>query len=127
MAPPSCYSVGSFSLPVPHGMHLVAQLSFARLDSVSSQQDTSPKKNPGRNVKIGLPLSPPPNHALLPLTHDLIVPYIGCVQAGEVWVLRVPSFHICPKIYLLLSRPPWSGDLPTQPIVRSLIAFRPIS
>ena len=44
MAPPSGYGVGAFSLPIPHGMHLVAQLSFARLGNVSSQQDTSPKR-----------------------------------------------------------------------------------
>ena len=62
------------------------------------------KKSPSRNLKIGFPLSPPPNHALLPLTHallplthDLIVPCISWVQAGEVWALHVPSFHICPK------------------------------
>ena len=44
MAPHSYYGVGAFSLPVPHGMHLEAQLSFARLGGVSSQQDTSPKR-----------------------------------------------------------------------------------
>ena len=44
MAPPSGYDVGAFSLPIPHDMHLMAQLSFARLDGVSSQQDTSPKR-----------------------------------------------------------------------------------
>ena len=44
MAPPSYYGVGAFSLPIPHGMHLVAQLSFTYLDGVSSQQDTSPKR-----------------------------------------------------------------------------------
>ena len=56
-----------------------------------------PQKSPGRNLKIGLSLSPPPNHALLPLTHDLTMPCIGWVQAGEVWALHVPSFHVCPK------------------------------
>ena len=56
-----------------------------------------PQKSLGRNLKIGLPLSPPPNHALLPLTHDLIASYIGWVQASEVWALRVTSFHMCPK------------------------------
>ena len=55
------------------------------------------QKSPGRNLKIGLPLSPPPNHALLPLTHDLTMTCIGWVQAGEVWALRMPSFHMCPK------------------------------
>ena len=44
MAPLSRYSVGALSLPIPHGMHLVAQLSFAHLGGVSSQQDTSPKR-----------------------------------------------------------------------------------
>ena len=82
-----------------------------------------PRKSPNRNLKIGLPLSLPPNHTLLPLTHDLTVSCIGWVQAGEVWALRMPSFHVCPKICLLLSRPPWSGDLPTQPVVRSLTFY----
>ena len=71
-----------------------------------------PQKSHGRNLKIGLPLPPPPNYALLLLTHDLTVLCIGWVQAGEVWALCVPSFHVCPKICLLLSRPPWSGGLP---------------
>ena len=44
-----------------------------------------PQKSLGRNLKIGLPLSPSPNHALLSLTHDLTVSCIGWVQAGEVW------------------------------------------
>ena len=82
-----------------------------------------PQKSPGRNLKIGLSLFPPPNHAFLPLTHDLTVPYIGWVQAGDVCALRVPSFHACPKICLLLSRPPWSGGLPAQPAVRSLTFY----
>ena len=56
-----------------------------------------PQKSPNKNLKIGFPLSPPPNHTLLPLTHDLTVSCIGWVQAGEVWALRVPLFHVCPK------------------------------
>ena len=56
-----------------------------------------PLKSLSRNLKIGFPLSPPPNHALLPLTHDLMVSYIGWVQAGDVWTLRVPHFYVCPK------------------------------
>ena len=71
-----------------------------------------PRKSPGRNLKIGFPFSLPPNHALYPLIHDLTVSCIDWVQAGEVWALRMPSFYVCPKIYLLLSRPPWSGGLP---------------
>ena len=82
-----------------------------------------PQKSPGRNLKIGLSLSPLPNHTLLPLTHDLTVSCIGWIQAGEVWALCVPSFHVCPKIYLLLSRPSWFGGLPAQPPVRSLTFY----
>ena len=56
-----------------------------------------PQESPDWNLKIGFPLSPPPNHAFLPLTHDLTASCIGWVQAGEVWALRVSSFHMCPK------------------------------
>ena len=31
------------------------------------------------------------------LTPNLTMPCIGWVQAGGVWALRVPSFHMCPK------------------------------
>ena len=82
-----------------------------------------PQKSPGRNLKIGLSLSPLPNHILLPLTHDLTVSCIGWIQAGEVWALRVPSFYVSPKICLLLSHPPWSGRLPKQPAVGPLIFY----
>ena len=71
-----------------------------------------PQKSHGRNLKIGLPFFPPPNHALLPLTHNLTVPCIGWVQVGEVWALCVPSFHVGPKLCLLLSHLPWSRGLP---------------
>ena len=86
-----------FSLPIPHGMHLVAltQLFLFRWCVIPAGHFS--QKSPGRNLKIGLPLSPPPNHALLPLTHDLTASCIGWVQASEVWALRVPSFHMCPK------------------------------
>ena len=82
-----------------------------------------PQKSHNKNLKIGLPLSLPPNHVLLSLTHDLTVPCIGWVQVSEVWALCVPSFHVCPKICLLLSRLLWSGGLPAQPTVRSLTFY----
>ena len=82
-----------------------------------------PQKSLDRNLKIILPLSSPPNHALLPLTHDLTVSCISWVQAGEVWALRVPFFHLCPKICLLLSHPPWFGGLLAQPAVHSLTFY----
>ena len=52
---------------------------------------------PNRTLPPKELLSPPPNRALLPLTHDLTASCIDWVQAGEVWALRVPSFYICPK------------------------------
>ena len=54
--------------------------------------------HPSRTLlQICFPLSLPPNHALLPLTHDFTVSCISWVQASEVWALRVPSFHMCSK------------------------------
>ena len=67
------------------------------LSSMSSQQDTSPKRARVGTSKQVFPLSPPPNHVLLCLTHNLTVSCIGQVQAGEVWALRMPFFHVCPK------------------------------
>ena len=36
--------------------------------------------------------------------------YIGWVQAGGAWVLRVLPFQICPRVCLLLMRLPRPGD-----------------
>ena len=60
----------------------------------------------------------PTNHAFLPLTHDLTVSYIGWVQAGEVWVLRVPFFHMRPKFdYCSLIRRGLEACLHSLPFV----------
>ena len=64
---------------------------------MSSQQDISPQKSLSRNLRISFPLSPLPDHALLPLTYDFIKSCIGWVQAGDVWALRVLYFYVCPK------------------------------
>ena len=55
------------------------------------------------------PLSLPPNHTplyLLPLAHGPTTSYIGWVQAGGAWALRVLPFQICPRVCLLLMRLP---------------------
>ena len=93
----SCYNIGVFSLPIPHGMHLVVPGQLYPFGWYVISLGYFPQKSPSRNFKIGFPLSPPPNHALLPLTHNLTVSCISWVQAGEVWALHVPLFHICPK------------------------------
>ena len=46
------------------------------------------------------PLSPPPNHTplyLLPLAHGPTMSYIGWVQVGGTWALRVLLFQILSK------------------------------
>ena len=91
------YGLGAFSLPIPHGMHLVVPTQFCLFGWYVIQTGHFPQKSPSKNLKIGFPFSPPLNHALLPLTYDLTVSCIGWIQAGEVWALRVPLFHICPK------------------------------
>ena len=94
---PSCYSVGVFSLPIPHSMHLVAPAQLYPFGWCVIPAGHFPQESLDRNLKIGFSLSPPPNHALLPLIHDLTASCIDWVQAGEVWALRVSSFHMCPK------------------------------
>ena len=62
------------------------------------------------------PLSPPPNHTplyLLPLAHGPTMSYIGWVQAGGAWALRVLPFQICPRVCLLLMCLPQPGDSPS--------------
>ena len=93
----SCYGVGAFSLPIPYGVHLVAPAQFCPFGWYVILARHSPQKSSSRNLKIGFPLSSPPNHTLLPLTHDLTASCISWVQPSEVWALRVPLFHMHPK------------------------------
>ena len=65
-------------------MHLVVPTQFCPFVWNVILARHFPQKGPNKNLKIGFPLSPPLNHALLPLTHDLTVSSIGWVQAGEV-------------------------------------------
>ena len=110
---PSYYGVVVFSLSIPHGMHLVAPTQLCPFRWYVIPARHFPQKSLGRNLKIGFPLSPPPNHAILPLTHDLTTSCIGWVQAGVAWALRVPFFHMS-KICLSLTHPPWSEGFPAQ-------------
>ena len=78
-------------------MHLVTPAQFCPFGWYVIPTGHFPQKSHSRNLKIGFPLSPPPNNALLPLTHDLTMSCIGWVQASEVWALCVPFFHVRPK------------------------------
>ena len=67
-------------------------------------------------VNRSFSLSPPPNHTplyLLPLAHGPTMSYIGWVQAGGAWALRVLPFQICPRVCLLLMCLPQPGDSPS--------------
>ena len=67
-------------------------------------------------VNRSFPLSPPPNHTplyLLPLVHGPTMSYIGWVQAGGAWALRVLPFQICPRVCLPLMCLPQPGDSPS--------------
>ena len=75
-----------------------------------------PKEAWARAVNRSFSLSPPPNHTppcLLPLAHGPTMSYIGWVQAGGSWVLRVLPFQICPRVCLLLMCLPQPGDSPS--------------
>ena len=69
---PSCYGVVAFSLSIPHGMHLVAPTQLCPFRWYVIPARHFPQKSPGRNLKIGFPLSPPPHQTmpfyLLPMT-----------------------------------------------------------
>ena len=57
-----------------------------------------PKKNLSRNPKIGFPFSLLPNHTLpylWPMTHHS---YIGWLQVGSAWALRVLHFRVRQKL-----------------------------
>ena len=86
--------MGVFSLPIHHSMHLVAPAQLYPFGWCVIPAGHFPQESLDRNLKIGFSLSPPPNHALLPLTHDLTASCINWVQASEVWALRV-SPSIC--------------------------------
>ena len=78
-------------------------------------------------VNWSFPLSPPPNHTplyLLPLAHGPTMSYIGWVQAGGAYALRVLPFQICPRVCLLLMCLSQPGDSPsTFPSLSCRLSF----
>ena len=107
-----CYSVGAFSLPI-----LVVSVQLCPFGWYVISAGHFPQKSPSRNLKIGFSLSPLPNHALLPLTHDLTVPCIGRVQAGEVLGLARASLPCMSKVCMLLMRLPWLACTVCRPFL----------
>ena len=66
----TCYGVGPPSLSIPHGMHLVVPTHPSSFGRYVIPTRHFPQKSLSKNPRIGFPLSPPPDHTLLPLTHD---------------------------------------------------------
>ena len=107
---PSYYDVGVFSLPIFHGMHLVAPAQLCPFGWYVILARHFPQKSPGRNLKIGSPLSPPPNHAFLPLTHDLLHPVLAgyrlvrsgpCACLSSICVQNLPTTHSSTMVWRL--------------------------
>ena len=108
---PSYYDVGVFSLPIFHGMHLVAPAQLCPFGWYVILARHFPQKSPGRNLKIGSPLSPPPNHAFLPLTHDLLHPVLAgyrlvrsgpCVCLSSICVQNLSVAHSFAVVWRLV-------------------------
>ena len=92
----SCHGVGVFSLyPLWHAQFLPQPCLFWVVYHPS--RTYLPKELGQKPQNRYFPLSPPPNHTPLPLTHDPTTSHIGWVQAGGAWASRVLSLHVCPK------------------------------
>ena len=90
----SCYDVSALSLSsYPSWLHLVVPTHPCFLGWYVIPTKHVPQKSLSRNPRIGFPLSPPPDHALLPLTHNLTTSCICWVQASDVWALHM--LHCC--------------------------------
>ena len=103
----SCHGINAFSL-YSQGMHSTVPPQTC-LFWVVCQQDVPPKRAwAGAAKQIFSPLlttKPYPPY-LLPLAHGPTTSYIGWVQAGGAWALRVLPFQMCPRVCLLLMRLP---------------------
>ena len=108
----SCHDINPFSLR-SQSMHPTVPSQIASFGWSIIPGTYLPKEAWAGAVNKSFPLSPPPNHTplyLLPLAHGPTMSYIGWVQAGGAWALRVLPFQICPRVCLLLMRLPQPGD-----------------
>ena len=76
-------TVWVLSLSIPHGMHLVVPTHPCFFWAVCHPNRTFPQKSLSRNPRIGFPLSPSPDHTLLPLTHDPPPPVLAGYKLGK--------------------------------------------
>ena len=105
----SCHGINTPSLH-SQGMHpMVPSQTYLFWVVYHPSSTYLPKEDRAGVTNRSFPLSPLPNHTplyLLPLTHGPTMSYIGWVQAGSAWALRVLPFQICPRVCLLLMRLP---------------------
>ena len=90
--------VWMFSLPIPHGMHLLVPAHPPSFRWYVIPVGHFPQKSLGGNPRIGFLFSPPPYYTisyLWPMTHHSC---IGWVQVGSAWVLRVLHFCVLLKL-----------------------------
>ena len=104
----SCHGILALSLH-SQGMHPTVPPQTCLFWVVCHPSRMYLPKGLGQEPQIDL--FPSPHHQtippyLLPLAHGPTKSYIGWVQAGGTWVLRVLSFQICPRVCLLLMRLP---------------------
>ena len=103
----SCYGLGAFSLPIPHGIHLMVLTQFCFFWVVCHPSKTLPQKSPSRNLEIGL--SPLPTAKPCLFTSDPW-PHRVLYWLGTGWWslgLARASLPCMSKICLLLMRLPW--------------------
>ena len=105
----SCHGINAFSL-YSQGMYPTVPPQTCLFWVVCHPSRTYlPKELKQEAQNRSFPLFPPPNHTpscLLPLAYGLTMSYIGWVQAGGAWALRVLPFQICPRVCMLLMRLP---------------------
>ena len=96
-------TVWVFSLSIPHGMHLVVPTHPCFFWAVCHPNRTFPQKSLSKNPRIGFPFSPPPDHTLLPLTHDPPPPVLvgyrlvksrPCVCSTSTCVQNLPAAFV---------------------------------
>ena len=102
----TCYCVGalSLSLSLLHGMHIVVPTHPYFFWTVCHLSRTFSLKKPKQEPQNSF--SPLPIARPYPLTSDPwpTTSYIGWVQDGEVWVLRMFNLCVCPKLAQCICR-----------------------
>lgn len=95
-----CGCLLSLSLSIPYGMHLVVLAQLCPFGWYVIPTGHFSQKSPSRNLKIGFLLSPPPNHALWPITSPCLVlagyrlvRFGSCACLSSMYVQNLHAAH----------------------------------